>query len=161
FDGFKYFARSLVLYITNNILIALWSLLFVIPGVIKYCSYSMSYFILLDNPEMSANDARKKSMEMMDGNKWRYFCLQLSYIGWGLLCVLTFGILTLWVSPSMRTATAFFYQSLLPEVDIDEKVDTSDLDSDVIDSDTVNNDDIPFIVDAPSNSEDETNDIIL
>ena len=73
FDGFKDFTRSLVLYITNYILIILWSLLLIIPGIIKSLSYSMSYFILLDNPDMSANDARKESMEMMDGNKGKTF----------------------------------------------------------------------------------------
>lgn len=161
FDGFKDFTRSLVLYITNNLLIFLWSLLLFIPGIIKTYAYSMSYFILLDNPEMSANDARKKSMEMMQGNKWRLFCLQFSYIGWVLLSVLTLGILDLWVMPSMRTATAFFYQSLLPEVEMEnDGVDTSDLDADVFDSDVVvDNENIPFVDDVVWKDEDKNDDI--
>ncbi|MDE6870406.1 MAG: DUF975 family protein [Clostridia bacterium] len=115
FKGFNDFTRSLVLYITNNILIGLWTLLFFIPGIIKTYSYSMSYYILLDDPNISANDARKKSMAMMKGNKWRLFCLQFSFIGWMLLSLLTFGILFFWVAPYMEVAKAKFYLSLLPE----------------------------------------------
>ena len=102
FDGFKDFTRSLVLYITNYILIILWSLLLIIPGIIKSLSYSMSYFILLDNPDMSANDARKESMEMMDGNKGKLFRIYLSFIGWYILSLFTFGILLLFTRPYVR-----------------------------------------------------------
>ena len=114
FDGFSDFVRSLILYIINTIFVALWSLLFVIPGIIKHYSYSMSFYILKDNPELTANEARIKSMEMMNGNKWRLFCLDFSFIGWILLSMLTFGILMFWVSPYMEVAHAEFYQSLLP-----------------------------------------------
>ena len=116
FDGFKEFAKSLTLHIINSLFIALWSLLFIIPGIIKAISYSMSYYILIENPNMSANDARKESMRLMQGNKWRYFCLQISFIGWILLSILTLGILMLWVSPYMYVAEAEFYKSL-KEVD--------------------------------------------
>ena len=133
----------------------------IIPGIIKSLSYSMSYFILLDNPDMSANDARKESMEMMDGNKGRLFCLYLSYIGWYLLSILTFGILLFWVGPSVRTATAFFYQSLLPEVEVKDGAESEDFDSDVFDSNSVNNDDVPFVSDVTLDVEDDTNDIII
>ena len=94
FDGFKDFARSLVLYITTNLLVFAWSLLLIVPGIIKSYAYSMSFYVLLDNPDMTANDARKRSIELMDGNKWRLFCLQFSFIGWYLLCILTFGTVT-------------------------------------------------------------------
>lgn len=113
FKGFDNFGSALILYILNNLLIFLWSLLFIVPGIIKSYSYAMSFYILRDNPTMSANDARKRSMEMMKGNKWRLFCLHFSFIGWNLLSVLTFGILSLWVEPYYRTAQAEFYQSLL------------------------------------------------
>ena len=91
---------------------ALWSLLFVIPGIIATYSYSMSFYILRDNPDMDANAARKASIEMMKGNKWKLFCLELSFIGWMLLSMLTFGILLLWVGPYMETAKAAFYEEL-------------------------------------------------
>lgn len=158
FDGFKDFTRAVILYITNDILIFLWSLLLIIPGIIKSLAYSMSYFILLDNPEMSANDARKKSMEMMDGNKWRLFCLEFSYIGWLILSALTAGILSLWVLPSMRTATAYFYQSLLPEVQIDESEEI-DLDSEIFNNDTViDNDNVTNVDDVVWKDEEENTD---
>ncbi|MDE7085033.1 MAG: DUF975 family protein, partial [Clostridia bacterium] len=115
FDGFKNFASAFLLYLLNSIFIALWTLLFIIPGIIKSYSYSMGVYILADNPTMDANSARKKSMEMMRGNKWRLFCLDFSFIGWYLLCILTFGILTLWVSPYHSAARAEFYQHLVSQ----------------------------------------------
>ena len=112
FDGFKNFVPSLVLYLVNTILIALWSLLFIIPGIIKGYSYSMSFYILHDNPDMQADEARKKSIEMMNGHKWELFCLHFSFIGWFLLCGLTFGILSFWVLPYFRASEAEFYENL-------------------------------------------------
>lgn len=115
FSGFKNYVSALALYVINSIFIALWSLLLIIPGIIKSISYSMSYYILIDNPNMGANEARKQSMAMMAGHKWRYFCLMFSFIGWLLLCALTLGILWFWVSPYMQTAQSEFYHSLLAE----------------------------------------------
>lgn len=90
----------------------LWSLLLIIPGIIKSYSYSMSCFIMAENPEMSAKEAMEVSMQMMKGNKWRLFCLQLSFIGWGILCIFTLGIGFLWLSPYMNAATAAFYDEV-------------------------------------------------
>ena len=112
FDGFKDFMSSFLLYLLNTIFVALWSLLFVITGIIASYSYSMSYFILKDNPGMDANEARKASIEMMKGHKWQLFCLEFSFIGWIILSVLTFGILTLWVGPYIATPRAAFYEEL-------------------------------------------------
>ncbi len=112
FDGFQNFVNAFMLGLVNSIFIMLWSLLFFIPGIIKALSYSMSYYILIDNPEMSQSEARTASMVMMEGHKWRLFCLELSFIGWGFLCALTGGILTLWVAPYMQTAFAAFYEDL-------------------------------------------------
>lgn len=115
FDGFSNFTNAFILYLLNSILISLWTLLFIIPGIIKTYSYAMSYYILADNPSMAPNDARKKSMEMMHGNKWRLFCLDFSFIGWELLSLLTFGILSFWITPYKECAYAAFYQNLLVE----------------------------------------------
>lgn len=115
FDGFSNFTNAFILYILNTILIWLWSLLFIIPGIIKSYSYAMSFYILADNPSMAPNDARKKSMEMMHGNKWRLFCLDFSFIGWELLSLLTLGILSFWITPYREAAYAAFYQNLLVE----------------------------------------------
>ena len=113
FDGFKDFARSFVLNLINGLLILLGLILFIVPGIILAYSYSMSFYILHDNPDMSANEARIRSAELMKGNKLRLFCLQVSFIGWFILGVLTAGILLLWVTPYYKTAEACFYSSLV------------------------------------------------
>ena len=113
FDGFKgNLTNAITASLLYNVYIMLWSLLFVIPGIVKSYSYAMTFYILRDNPDMPANDAITESRRMMDGNKLRLFCLHLSFIGWLLLSVLTCGILLLWVIPYMQTAQAAFYESL-------------------------------------------------
>lgn len=115
FSGFKDFGAAFILQLLISIFTFLWSLLFVIPGIIKAYSYSMSFFVLADHPELSAGEARKRSMYLMQGRKWKLFCLDFSFIGWYLLSILTFGILSFWVMPYYMTARAEFYQELLRE----------------------------------------------
>ncbi len=115
FSGFKQFGTAFPLMILISIFTFLWSLLFVIPGIIKTYSYSMSWFVLADRPDLTANEARKRSMYLMKGHKWRLFCLDFSFIGWYLLSILTLGILSFWVMPYHLTARAEFYQELLRE----------------------------------------------
>ena len=115
FHGFRRFGESFVLWLLITIFTFLWSLLVVIPGIVKSYSYSMSWFILAENPEMAANAARKMSMERMRGNKWRLFCLDMSFLGWWILCILTFGILSFWIIPYHETARAEFYRTLIAE----------------------------------------------
>ncbi len=92
--------------------ITLWTLLFIIPGIIAALRYSMTYFILAENPEMRASEAIHRSKEIMDGNKWRFFCLGLSFFGWALLCVFTAGIGNLFLTPYMEAANAAFYRDI-------------------------------------------------
>lgn len=113
FGGFKNFGNAFLLSLLMKIFTILWTLLFVIPGIIAMYRYAMSYYILSDNPTMDGNSARKRSIEMMRGNKWRLFCLDFSFIGWYLLSILTLGILALWVAPYHEAARAEFYQDLL------------------------------------------------
>ena len=80
-DGF-------LMELLRGLYLFLWSLLFVIPAIIKSYSYAMTPYILSENPQMSANDAITESRRLMDGNKWRLFCLEFSFIGWWLLCSL-------------------------------------------------------------------------
>ena len=84
----------------------------VVPGVIATYSYAMTDFILADNPELTATEALNKSKEMMIGNRWRLFCLQFSFIGWGILASLTFGIGNLFLTPYTETAVAAFYREV-------------------------------------------------
>lgn len=109
FYGSNDFGRSFILYILQSIFTFLWSLLFVIPGIIKGIAYSMSYYIANDNKDLSASECIDRSKQMMDGYKWDYFCLMLSYTGWIILSVLTFGILFIWVLPRMEQAKYLFY----------------------------------------------------
>jgi uncharacterized membrane protein len=112
FKGFDNYGKAVILDIVNSIFVLLWSLLLVVPGIVKYYSYSMSFYILRDNPEMNQAEARAASIKMMQGNKWKLFCLHFSFIGWILLSILTCGILSLWVVPCMITAEAAFYENL-------------------------------------------------
>ena len=112
FEGFKNFGSAFLLSLLNSIFIFLWSLLLIIPGIIKALSYSMSTYILADNPTIGVSEARARSIQMMKGNKWRLFCLYFSFIGWMILCVLTFGILTFWVSPYIQVAVSEFYHDV-------------------------------------------------
>lgn len=121
FDGYKDYGRILGTVLLVQIYTFLWSLLLIVPGIIKSCSYAMTPFILRDHPELSFNAAIEKSMAMMEGNKMKYFLLCLSFIGWGILCVLTLGIGTLFLSPYMNTSFAAFYNDLKaqqPEVTV-------------------------------------------
>ena len=70
----------------QGLYIALWSLLLVIPGIVKTYSYAMTPYIMSEHPSLTANEAITESRRIMNGNKWRLFCLDFSFIGWELLC---------------------------------------------------------------------------
>ena len=93
----------------------LWFMLLIIPGIIKAYSYSMTYYVMEDNPDLSGDKAIEESMRLMKGHKWELFCLHLSFIGWALLCILTLGIGILLLIPYMNTAQAAFYENLKVE----------------------------------------------
>lgn len=93
----------------------LWTLLLIIPGIVKSYSYAMTPYILRDNPELENNAAIEKSMELMQGNKMRLFLLDLSFIGWYILGLLAFGVGMLWAASYNYTAKAAFYEDLISE----------------------------------------------
>ncbi len=101
--------------VLKNIYTYLWSLLFIIPGIIKSFSYAMTNYILVDNPELSANEAIERSMAMMRGHKFDLFYLYLSFIGWYILGLFTLGIGYLWLQPYVLTAQASFYRDVKNE----------------------------------------------
>lgn len=105
--GTKFIATLLVSLYTF-----LWSLLFIIPGIVKSYSYAMTPYILLDRPELSPTEAIKESEKMMNGHKMDLFILDLSFIGWILLSMLTCGVLILYVEPYMMATKAAFYLEL-------------------------------------------------
>jgi len=91
---------------------ALWSMLFVIPGIVKAYSYSQAMFILAENPNIGALEAINRSKAMMNGHKMDLFILELSFIGWHILGGLTFGIAYIWIIPYISAAKANFYNSI-------------------------------------------------
>ncbi|NLP31400.1 MAG: DUF975 family protein [Clostridiales bacterium] len=124
FYGFEHFGKAFGLFIVVNVLVLLWSLLFIIPGIIASYRYGMAFFILADNPNIGIMDAIEESKRLMDGNKMKLFCLDLSFIGWALLSVMTFGIGFLWLMPYMYASRVGFYEvvngNLRPRIRQDE-----------------------------------------
>ena len=90
----------------------LWTFLFIIPGIVKAFAYAMTPYILEEHPELSANEAIDRSVAMMKGHKFDLFYLILSFIGWGLLCIPTLMIGTLWLNPYIYTSMAAFYEDV-------------------------------------------------
>ena len=117
--GFKNFGNALGTYILMGIIVFVFMLLLIIPGIIRAIAYSQTMYILAKNPSISAMDALKKSRSMMDGHKLDYFILNLSFIGWGLLCILTLGIGFLWLIPYIRISLAHFHNELAGDEDPD------------------------------------------
>ena len=115
FYGFKQFGRAFGCYFLMGLFICLWGLLLIIPGIIKAYSYMLTPFIVMENPQMSITDAIDESRRLMDGNKWRAFCLALSFIGWWLLGILTLGILWFWLIPYQSITMGAFYRAVLRE----------------------------------------------
>lgn len=114
FEGYnkELFSRVLTTTLLYYVYVFLWSLLLLIPGCIKAYSYAMTPYILKDNPEMKNNAAIEESMRMMDGHKLELFMLDLSFIGWAILSLLTCCIGFLWLVPYMNMARVNFYEDL-------------------------------------------------
>ena len=113
FEGFtSCFTSSLILNLLISLYTFLWSLLFVIPGIVKSYSYAMAPYILQDAPSTDWEKCIDESQKMMNGNKWQLFCLDFSFIGWYILGALCFGVGVLWVYPYHYLARANFYMAL-------------------------------------------------
>lgn len=111
-DSFGQYLKNVWAMFLMVLFVSLWSMLLLIPGIVKAYSYAMLPYILKDNPEISAMDAIRLSSKMMKGHKFDLFYLQLSFIGWAILAVLTGGIGLLWLQPYMMTTQASFYQDI-------------------------------------------------
>ncbi len=113
--GFKRYGRTVWAMLLMYIYITLWSLLLVIPGIIKTYAYAMTPYILQDEPDLYADAAIHRSREIMYGHKAQLFWLDISFIGWYLLGCITLGIGLLWVYPYVYTAHAAFYEDVKAE----------------------------------------------
>lgn len=115
FNSFNEFWAAFKVQFLTGLFTCLWSLLLYVPGIIKALSYSMSMYILAENPNMPALEAIDKSKAMMDGHKKDLFVLYLSFIGWMLLGAITCGIAYIWVLPYMEATLTNFYNSIKPQ----------------------------------------------
>lgn len=123
-NGYEPRVESLLRYFSNwstaictNLLasfkVFLWSLLFVIPGIVASYSYAMTDYILAETPNIRASEAISISKTLMKGNRWRLFCLRFSFIGWDILASLTFGIGGIFLTPYKQVAEAAFYMDIV------------------------------------------------
>ena len=111
FDGFSFVGKVILLNIVIYLFTFFWSLLFVIPGIIAAYRYRFAYYNLCENPDMGVMEALNMSKAQTNGFKWQLFVLDLSFLGWQLLCALTLGILSIWVQPYVtQTNVGYFLQ---------------------------------------------------
>ena len=112
FSQFERFSVGFLQAFLRGLYVILWSLLLVIPGIVKSFSYAMTPFILEEHPELTAKQAIRRSMELMDGHKGELFVLGLTFIGWEILNAFTLGIGSFWLNPYKNAAYAAFYREL-------------------------------------------------
>ncbi len=118
FDYCRDFSKPFLATLLMGLYILLWILIPIVGifiAIVKSYSYSMTYYLMRDDASLTANEAITKSREIMNGHKWRFFCLQFSFIGWSLLSVLTLGIGFIWLIPYTEAASAAFYEEIKPE----------------------------------------------
>ena len=118
-DGFGMFFRVILLEIVTAVLVTLWSLLLVVPGIIAAYRYSMALYILLDHPEYGVMDCIRESKRMTQGYKWELFILDLSFLGWALLAGLPVAgwLVQLWFTPYISLTRILYYERLSGHVD--------------------------------------------
>jgi uncharacterized membrane protein len=114
FSKYKFFIPLFLLILAIAVFTFLWSLLLIIPGIIYAFKVAMAQYIAAEevNENTKVMDVINKSKTMMDGHKWEYFVFNLSFIGWYLLCGITFGIAAIWVVPYVTTANVMYYEKL-------------------------------------------------
>jgi uncharacterized membrane protein len=112
FNYFKIWGTAVCAEILRTLYIIVGAILFIIPGILATYNYAMTQYVLAENENLSATEALVRSKSLMIGNRWRLFCLQLSFIGWDLLCVLSLGIGSLWLVPYKAAAYADFYREI-------------------------------------------------
>lgn len=125
FDGFRggRYTRVFCALFLVNLFTFLWTLLLIIPGIMKAFSYALTPYIIMDEPKLTARQAITRSCEIMQGRRWKLFCLSLSFIGWGILSLLTFGIGFLWLAPYMNASFAAFYEDARAEYEAENSIE--------------------------------------
>ncbi len=113
FSQFYRFGQGFSQKFLRSLYTFLWLLLFIVPGIIKSYGYAMTPFIMVDHPELSASEAIRRSQELMYGHKWDLFVLNLTFLGWDILCAITMNIGHIILNPYKNAAHAVFYRQLL------------------------------------------------
>lgn len=111
-EGIDNYGSYLVTGVLVNVFTVLWSLLFVVPGIIKAIAYSQAKYVIHDNPRLKGKEAIEISKRMTNGFKGDLFSMYLSFIGWYILVGLTGGILSIYVTPYVETTAAMYYENL-------------------------------------------------
>lgn len=112
FSYMRFWKVAIITRIVRTLYIVLWTLLFIIPGIIASYNYALTDYILAENPELTTKEALELSKKMMYGHRFRLFCLEFSFIGWAFLCVLSLGIGLIWLLPYTEAAKAAFYRDV-------------------------------------------------
>ena len=112
FDGFSFAGKVIWLNIVTALLIGLWTFLLVIPGIIAAYRYRFAMYNLCENPEMSVMEALRMSKVQTNGYKMDLFVLDLSFLGWSILCSLTMGILSIWIAPWMSQTDMGYFEEI-------------------------------------------------
>ena len=112
FDGFSFAGKIILLSIVQYIFVFLWTLLFIVPGIVAAYRYRFAILNLCENPEIGVMEAINMSKAQTAGFKWQLFVLDLSFIGWNILVSLTLGILDIWVAPYIAQSNIAFFQEI-------------------------------------------------
>ena len=115
FDGFGFVGKIVLLNLVITVFVALWSVLFIIPGIIAGYRYRFALYNLCENPELGVMDALNMSKAQTKGYKLDLFVLDLTFIGWSLLCGLTLGILSIWIAPYIQQTDLGYFEAIKAE----------------------------------------------
>lgn len=126
-EGLNNWARATLAILWTILWIFIWTFLLIIPGIIKSFAYSQIFYIIAEYKEISVTKALKISMIITKGHKWDLFVMYLTFIGWDLLCIITFGLALLWVQPYKTMTCTNAYHAMLKEAIEQGKIRPEDL----------------------------------
>ncbi len=112
FSQFHRFGQGFAQMFLRGLYSFLWTLLFIIPGIIAAYRYAMTPYIMAEHPELTASEAIDRSKYLMEGHKWDLFVLRLTFLGWDFLAALSLNIGNLWLNPYKNAAEAAFYRKI-------------------------------------------------
>lgn len=115
FDGFGFVGKIVLLNLVMAVFIALWSMLLIVPGIIAAYRYRFALYNLCENPELGVMDALNMSKQQTRGYKLDLFVLDVTFLGWSLLCVLTAGILSIWITPYIQQTNLGYFEAIKAE----------------------------------------------